>query len=284
MSVQRSLYVGPCFVFNIIRKADNSWISTILTFLSFCVTFFPSGHTNNFHNNEPYIRDYLIPRQEPYPFGEYSDRDPAVIAEHLRFSRKANIRVWVASFFGRSRREDVTLRETIMTHPDIGDLKIAIHYETNAVLRRQARQNDPNGFDVNQIYYSVEEYEDPNKASREDRFQGVAGDMDWFCEKYFSNPNYFFINGRPVIVIYLTRSIDNGDKFQKFNNTDGTVEKWDEYELLQAVHDKLVSRQADPSSPCSGYAPPFLVGDQIFNEYVSSRDDSVLDLMDAITG
>jgi hypothetical protein len=227
----------------------------------------------------------LIPRQEPYPFGEYDDRDPNVIAEHLRFSRKANIRVWVASFFGRSRREDVTLQESILKHPNIGDLKIAIHYETNSVLRRQARTNDPNGFDVGEIYYSVEEYEDPSKpASRLDRFQGVAGDVDWFCEKYFTNKNYFFINERPVIVIYLTRSIDNGGKFKKFRNPDGTVEFWDEYELLQAVFDKIVSRPSDSSSPCFGTPLPFLVGDQIFNEYDASRDDVVLGLMDAITG
>lgn len=245
---------------------------------------FFSGHTNNFHNDERYLRDLLIPRQEPYPFGEYDDTDPEVIREHFRFSRQANIRLWVASYFGLARREDTTLRNSIMAHPEIGDLKIAIHYETNALLRRRARGNDPNGFSEGEIYYSVEEYVDPSKPlSRPDRFLGVAGDMDWFCENYFSHPNYFHINDRPVIVIYLTRRID-GSGLPKNKLADGTVETWDEYELLSAVQTKMLSARTIPSSPCFNGPMPYLVGDQIFNEYSSRRDDVALDLMDAITG
>lgn len=37
---------------------------------------------------------------------------------------------------------------------------------------------------------------------------GISSDMEYMCENYFDHPNYYKINGRPVIFVYVTRKLD----------------------------------------------------------------------------
>jgi hypothetical protein len=142
-----------------------------------------AGHTNDFHNGDPYLRDYLDPRQEPW-LREYDDSDPATIAAQLKVSRQANIRLWVSSWFGPNSRTDTTMRNTMLPHPDLGSsVKFAIHYETNNRLR--------------------------DKVTNTYKIDNVAPDMVHLCTYYFKHPDYFRHNGRPVLVLYLSRAIDN---------------------------------------------------------------------------
>jgi hypothetical protein len=62
------------------------------------------------------LREHLAPRQEP-ALGEYNDRDPAVISQHLGWSRDAGIDFWAASWWGPGSGEDVTLLDHILTQP-----------------------------------------------------------------------------------------------------------------------------------------------------------------------
>ena len=65
----------------------------------------------------------------------------------------------------------------ILKHPDIGDHKIALFYESTTRIKQAEG-------------YST---------------QRVGPDMEHICQTYFRNQNYYRINGRPVIVLYLTR-------------------------------------------------------------------------------
>jgi hypothetical protein len=56
-------------------------------------------HGANFHNGEGYVRRLLLPPHMP-ALGEYDDSRPEVIAQHLKWSRQANIGLWVASWWG----------------------------------------------------------------------------------------------------------------------------------------------------------------------------------------
>ena len=62
------------------------------------VYYYP-WHAGDFHRNAGYLRDDI--GQEP-ELGEYDDRDPSVIAQHLAWSRQANVKVWMCSWWGKS--------------------------------------------------------------------------------------------------------------------------------------------------------------------------------------
>lgn len=138
------------------------------------VYYYP-WHGDNFHNNGGYMRQDLQPPHQP-TLGEYNDSDPAVIAQHMRWFRKANIGLLVTSWWGPDRLEDTITKDVIMEHEDIGNLKIAIHYETTGRLG--------NGLD------------DVSNAKT---------DVEYMCENYFDHPNYYKIDGRPVVFIYISR-------------------------------------------------------------------------------
>jgi glycoprotein endo-alpha-1,2-mannosidase len=138
------------------------------------VYYYP-WHGENFHNNGGYMRQDLQPPHQP-ALGEYNDSDPAVIAQHMSWFRKANIGLLVTSWWGPNRLEDTITKDVIMEHEDVGNLKIAIHYETTGRLG--------DGFD---------------------EVKNVKSDVEYMCEHYFDHPNYYRINGSPVVFLYISR-------------------------------------------------------------------------------
>ncbi|KAL3910787.1 MAG: hypothetical protein SGARI_001955, partial [Bacillariaceae sp.] len=185
--------------------------------------------------------------------------------EHLRMSRQGNCRVWIASWFGIDSREDITLQETVLDVLESDpDQRIAIHYETNAVLRY--KDGDGN------IFHTLD-------GKPDDPDDGVANHMIHFCNNYFNHPNYYFVQGnRPVIFLYLSRVLDNGGQLNKIDEqeTGGT---WDSYEFLEEV----VKTMRDTAiATCQ--MDPFIVGDHVFNAYLASRDAAAFQLLDAVTG
>lgn len=152
------------------------------------------------------MRRDLEPRHVP-TLGEYDDSTPEVVGQHIRWSRQANIGLWITSWWGPERLEDYTTKDVILQHEDLGDLKIALHYETS-----------------NRVKGGV---------------TGISDDMSYMCENYFDHPNYYKVNGRPVIFVYITRVLQ----------TEG---------LLEATI--LTMRTA--ASKCGHDV--FLVGDQVF--------------------
>jgi Ca2+-binding RTX toxin-like protein len=128
---------------------------------------------DDFHGGS-YLREHLVPRQEPV-LGEYDDRDPAVMSRHLRWSRYAGIDFWVASWWGPGGREDVNLLDNVFTHPELGDHRIALFYET------------------------------AGRTAEFTEFTNVVPDVAYIADHYFDLPNYLTVEGRPVLFVYLTR-------------------------------------------------------------------------------
>ena len=126
----------------------------------------------NFHKGAGYLREFLEPKQQP-SLGQYDDSDPKVIAQHLSWSRQANIGLWVTSWWGPTSLTNNNTKNVIMPHKDLGDLKVALQYET-----------------TNRIRGGV---------------NGISSDMDYMCATYFDHPSYYRINGRPVLFVYVTR-------------------------------------------------------------------------------
>ena len=136
------------------------------------VYYYP-WYSGDFHGGR-YMRKELIPPQLPM-LGEYDDRKPSVIAQHLKWSRQANISLWVASWWGPNSREDQTLLQHILPHDELGDMQIALFYETTG------------------------------RTKEFSAFDNVTPDIAHIAERYFNHPNYLRIDGRPVLFVYLTR-------------------------------------------------------------------------------
>ena len=134
---------------------------------------------SDFHHGQGYVRRCLRPPQGP-ALGQYNDQDPRVIGQHMQWSRHANVSLWVTSWWGPRSREDNTIRRHILEHPSLttnGDMKIALLYETTG--RILPSEN-----------YSLHR---------------VDSDLEYISRTYFSHPNYYRIDSRPVLFVYLTR-------------------------------------------------------------------------------
>ena len=136
-------------------------------------------HGDDFHRNDGYLRDLLNPRHQPV-LGEYDDTRHEVVAQHLAWSRQANIRLWVCSWWGEGSREDSTISNVILQHSDLGTHKIALLYESTGRLK-----------------------ESENWSTHR-----VGPDMERMCTSFFDHPNYYKVDEKPVVVIYLSRVLD----------------------------------------------------------------------------
>jgi glycoprotein endo-alpha-1,2-mannosidase len=181
------------------------------------VYYYP-WHGDNFHNGGGYMRKELQPPHQP-TLGEYNDSDPAVIAQHMRWFRKANIGLLVTSWWGPNRLEDAITKDVIMVHEDVGNLKIAIHYETTGRLG--------DGFA---------------------ELGNAKTDMEYMCEHYFDHPNYYKIDDRPVIFLYVSRVLESVGMLEEAVLTmRSTASKCGQN--LYLIGDSVFESAPDPSVP-----------------------------------
>jgi glycoprotein endo-alpha-1,2-mannosidase len=188
------------------------------------VYYYPWHGGDNFHGRR-YLREHLVPVQKP-ELGEYNDRKSEVIKQHLEWCEYAGIGLWVSSWWGPGRMTDVTLKDYILKHDDLNEMKIALFYETSGRM--------PDFTDV----------------------KNVASDINYMTENYFDHPNYFRIDGKPVLFIYLTRVLSRN-----------------------GILKNTVDIMRDAASK-AGFGI-YLVGDQVFGKPPSSTDQ--LALLDAVT-
>lgn len=188
------------------------------------VYYYPWYGGSNFHGRR-YLREKLVPVQTP-ELGEYSDRDSEVIAQHLAWCEYAGIGLWVSSWWGPGKMEDVTLKDHILKHPDLNDMQIALFYETSGRMK-----------DFTDV-------------------SNVASDIKYMAENYFNHPNYYKIDGRPVLFIYLTRVLSRNGVLENTMDIMRTTANEAGFDI-------------------------YIIGDQVFGQPPSSTDQ--IALLDGIT-
>jgi len=182
------------------------------------VHYYP-WYWEDFHGGQ-YLRKHLVPAQIP-ALGEYNDRESAVVSAHLAWSRATGIDFWSASWWGPATREDVTLLTAILPHPDLRQLQIAVHYET------VGRTND---------------FTD---------YSNLGPDVSYLAAHYFGHPNYLRVDGRPVLIVYLTRVLS----------------------MRSTLESSLLAMRAAAAQ--AGYNL-YIMGDQVFGWPDGSADDIAL--------
>ena len=173
------------------------------------------------HQTSQAVRSRLKPAHD-VPLGNYDSLSPAAITRHIAYSQQANIRLWASSWWGPDNRTDKAF-SVILNHPDAKHLKYAILYETTG---RLGDRKNPN-------------------------YQRLISDFQYLQKNYFSHPNYFRIDDKPVVFIYVTRVY--------FRNPKGA-------EVIADL------RKALPEL--------YLIGDEIFNAHSTSEH---VGLWDAVT-
>jgi len=129
------------------------------------------------HHYQHVMRMHTTPGTQPPALGTYNSRDPSVIAAHIDQSHVGNISMWSMSWWGPNSYEDVTIRNSILTHPRASELSYTIHYESAGRLGTFAAPN----------------------------YGKLETDFRYLAQNVFSDPNYMRIDGRPVVVMYLSR-------------------------------------------------------------------------------
>ena len=125
---------------------------------------------------QQFLRNQLQPSQPPV-LGNYDGTKANVIAQHLAWSREANVNLWVTGWKGPNSNDDRTIRESIMKHPNLPGTKIALLYQTNTRI----------------------------SLSGDSGLDDIYQDVEYIARNYFDNPNYLRIDGRPVLYLYLSR-------------------------------------------------------------------------------
>ncbi len=136
------------------------------------------------HTFDRTMRAHLVPDTQDPRLGHYDSRSDTVIADHVDQSLRAGVDFWAESWWGPNTSEDVTLREHVLSHPRSGEVCHAVHYESEGRFGDVA---------------------DPD-------FSTLIPDFRYLARHYFPHPAYLTVDGKPVVIIYLTRVYFNNEE------------------------------------------------------------------------
>ncbi len=169
------------------------------------------------------LRSQLVPPQRP-PFGLIDSNKTQTATRDIANAHKAGINFFAVDwwpydpgFSGRNYLAADAAMKEFLAAPDLHEMKFAMFYETWNL-----------GFDAG--HEST-----PVSVQAELHFDS---DMLALAKDYFSNPSYLHIEGRPVVYLYLTRTL-TGDVAGMMGGARTYLEQ-------------------------HGYADPFFVGDEVY--------------------
>lgn len=185
------------------------------------------GAAQGGHTFDETVRAHTTPNtQLPVAGTQYNSRNANVIAEHIDQSHLGNISMWSMSWWGPNSFEDTTIRNHILPHARSSELSYTVHYESTGRLGS---------------------FGSPN-------YSNLIPDFRHLADNVFSDPNYMRIDGRPVVVMYLSRVY--------FDDATGAAALTSLRNTIQAEY---------------GY-DPYIIGDHLFNNVAAGPAN-----VDAIT-
>ena len=172
--------------------------------------YYPWYDDSSFHGGSPTgsttLGYHLEPTQVRPALGWYDQDNASVISQHYEWARYAGIDFFVCSYWGMGSGEDSVIRNRMFNNPDRGDIQLCVFMEPRLTT---AHSTDP---------ATVAE---------------MTAEMNYLCENYFDHPSYLYIDGKPVVFIYITRAMDNAE-FELCLNTFRTAASSKGYELYIA--------------------------------------------------
>lgn len=120
--------------------------------------------------------------------GEYGTDDPAVAEQHIDWCTEAGIDGLCVSWWGIETQSDKHLKAGLLAADNADDIAFCIYYES---FRLDAVDGDRNGevdFDAPEVMAQV------------------TREFAYLAEHYFGRENYYRIDGRPAVGLYVTRT------------------------------------------------------------------------------
>ena len=205
------------------------------------------GYDGEAENNGPFL-------------GEYSSRDPEIIAKHYVWSRAMGIDNWICSWWGPDSWEDVTLQ-----------------YRVAPILEQLNRQTKEKAISFCLFYESEGLFGiDPQLGIffSPDRIKKITDHFHHIAKTYFKHPAYYRIEGRPVVYLYVSRTFSGEyqDALRKVRKT-CKAQGFDIYLVGDDVYwgepdvDRL--KNYDAVTPYNMHGPPQPAGTTDWKGFVS---------------
>ena len=153
--------------------------------------------------------------------GRYTSADRAVVAEHIRGAKRADLDFFMFSCLSPDGPEAKTLREAVLPELDHAKFSFALHYETPIALG--LRPEKPIDFAAKL----------PDGTAAGDRF---IEQFDYLTEMYFRRGNYLRIDGKAVVMLYLVRNFENASPYLKTVRDRATARGVDLYLVADAMY------------------------------------------------
>jgi glycoprotein endo-alpha-1,2-mannosidase len=171
-----------------------------------------------------YLRGIVRPPQPP-ALGEYDSRDPAIAERHISLAASRGIDFFSLDWWPNRPAQNEAIDRGFLRARNIGEIRFCIFYESSDLGTPE--KGGGVVFD----------------AATKNRF---VSDMVSLARRYFAHPSYLRWNGRPVLLVYITRELRGL--------------------LPQAM------REARHALAAEGY-DPFVIGDEIFWAVLEANED-----------
>jgi len=172
-----------------------------------------------------YLRAVLRPAQKP-SLGEYDSRSASIAEQHIALAVSHGIDFFTLDWWPDRPTQNAAIESGFLNASNIGDIRFCIFYESTELSDRAAE----NGLVFDEAI--------------KDRF---VSDLMTIARRYFGHPSYLRIEGRPALVLYVTRTMRGL--------------------FPQAMHAMRRAMAAE------GY-DPFVIGDEIFWVVAEAEDRS----------
>ena len=133
-----------------------------------------------------YIRARLNPPQAP-ELGAYNSDDQSVIERHIAWCSQYGIDFLAISWWPTGDNQRPDFYRNLLKARNIGDISFCVFYETWSL-----------GFNSETGSTRIDE---KNESV-------LLADMQLFADTLFPHPSYLKLNGRPVVILYLTRTLE----------------------------------------------------------------------------
>jgi glycoprotein endo-alpha-1,2-mannosidase len=187
------------------------------------------------------LRAHLEPPQVPTS-AEVNSQSPQTAARDITNARQAGINFFAVDWWpyvpGSSGADyqgaDGSMKD-FLAAPNIKKIRFAMFYETWNLGFDPGRESTPVTFQTELHFDS---------------------DMLTFAKKYFRNPSYLRIHGRPVVFLYLTRTL-TGDVAGMINGARTVLKAkgFNPYFIGDEVYWRVTPQNPDPAGPVLTTAP-----------------------------
>jgi len=187
------------------------------------------------------LRAHLVPTQAPRP-GLVDSREPQTAARDIATARQAGINFFAVDWWpydpgysGRDYRQADAAMHSFLAAPDLARMKFAMFYETWNLGFDPLRESTPVTFQM-ELHFDA--------------------DMLHFARAYFHNPSYLRIKGRPVVFLYLTRTL-TGDVAAMIRGARTVLRSqgFDPYFIGDEVYWRVTPENLSPAGPVLTTAP-----------------------------